>query len=196
MTKKLYCYIDETGQDTMGALFIVSVVVADEKREQAIETCEAIEQTTGKGRRKWNKTRYGSRLTYIERILQEPIFQGGLNFVVYRDTKEYVDCTVGAIALVLQGFARGSYKATVLIDGLQRAQRRPVGRELHRLGVQTRKVRGVRNEESDALIRLADALCGFVRAAVEGQKEMERLFEWGKGKGYLKELVERKNPLG
>ena len=25
--KKLYCYVDETGQDTKGALFLVTVVV-------------------------------------------------------------------------------------------------------------------------------------------------------------------------
>jgi hypothetical protein len=63
-----------------------------------------------------------------------------------------------------------------------------VGRRLRHLGVRTRKVRGVRKDESDALIRLADALCGFVRAAIEGQEVMKKLFEWGKKKGYLKEL--------
>ena len=27
MTTKLYCYVDETGQDTQGCLFLVAVVV-------------------------------------------------------------------------------------------------------------------------------------------------------------------------
>ncbi|MBI2599976.1 hypothetical protein HYW43_03590 [Candidatus Daviesbacteria bacterium] len=32
--QKLYCYVDETGQDTQGELFIVSVVVAKNDREE------------------------------------------------------------------------------------------------------------------------------------------------------------------
>jgi hypothetical protein len=43
MTEKLYCYVDETGQDTRGDLYIVSVVVADDERDRSIELCEAIE---------------------------------------------------------------------------------------------------------------------------------------------------------
>jgi hypothetical protein len=38
-------------------------------------------------------------------------------------------------------------------------------RDLH---IQTRKVRGVRKDENDALIRLADAVCGLVRDAEDG----------------------------
>jgi len=59
------------------------------------------------------------------------------------------------------------------------------GRVLH---IRVRKVRGVRKDESDALIRLADALCGFVRGAVEGQEAMQGLLEQGKRTGFLKEL--------
>ncbi len=50
MTQKIYCYVDETGQDTHGDLFIVSVIVSDQERNQVIALCEKIEQETGKGR--------------------------------------------------------------------------------------------------------------------------------------------------
>ena len=50
-------------------------------------------------------------------------------------------------------------------------------------------LRGVRREEADALIRLADACCGFVRAALSGrQPEMAALFERAKTNGYLTEV--------
>jgi hypothetical protein len=49
-------------------------------------------------------------------------------------------------------------------------------------------VRGVRKDENDALIRLADAVCGLVRAAMEGQDGMRKLYEKGKKLGWLKEL--------
>ena len=51
-----------------------------------------------------------------------------------------------------------------------------------------RKSGGWRKEGADALMRLADALCGFVRAALAGQAEMKRLLESGERKGYVKEL--------
>jgi len=31
--KKLYCYIDETGQDTLGKIFIVSVIITESERD-------------------------------------------------------------------------------------------------------------------------------------------------------------------
>jgi len=220
MIEKLYCYVDETGQDTRGELFIVSVVIVGAGRDQAIQLCEAIERATGKGRVKWLKTRYDRRLAYIRRVLQEPIFQGKLNFAIYQNTgdyqylekvrsrrslasplararehglltfstTDYLSLTVQTIAWALLAHAQQPYKATVLIDGLPRSQRREVGSRLRHLGIRTRKVRGVRKDENDTLARLADALCGFVRAAVEGQEAMVELFEQGRKRGYLKEL--------
>ena len=50
------------------------------------------------------------------------------------------------------------------------AQEIPIfSKTLRRLQVHTSKVRGVRREENDAFIRLADALCGLVRDAEEQQ---------------------------
>jgi hypothetical protein len=31
---KLYCYVDETGQDTLGKFFIVAIVVAGNQRDE------------------------------------------------------------------------------------------------------------------------------------------------------------------
>lgn len=101
------------------------------------------------------------------------------------------------ITQAVRAHTQQASKATVLFDGLPRSQERWVGSRLRRLGVRTRKVRGVRREEADALVRLADALCGFVRKALEGEEAMKRLFEQGKGEGCLKELeIKRKNHHG
>lgn len=45
--------------------------------------------------------------------------------------------------------------------------RRYYGSELHKLGIPSREVKGVKREQSNALIRLADSLCGFVRDVIE-----------------------------
>jgi len=194
--KKLYCYVDETGQDTRGKLFVVSVVLTGQERDLAIESCEAIEHETGKGRVKWIKTRYDRRLAYIEDVLREPIFRGKLYFDVFQDAKDYPSLTVRTIVRAILAEVRESYKVTVLVDGLPRSKEREMGRLLRRMGIRTRKVRGVKKEEHDALTRLADAICGFVRAAVEGQREMEKLFKQAVEAGILIDLRQKKNPLG
>jgi len=62
-----------------------------------------------------------------------------------------------------------------------------VGLQLRRSGVRAKKVRGLK-DEADALIRLADAVCGFVRGATEGQPAMRVLFERGMQTGVLRDL--------
>jgi len=64
---------------------------------------------------------------------------------------------------------------------------RGVGLQLRQLGIVAKKVRGLK-DETDALIRLADAVCGLVRGATEGQAAMRALFERGIQTGVLKDL--------
>ena len=184
---KLYCYVDESGQDTEGRLFVVSVVITGPQRDQALTLCERIEAETGKGRVKWVRTSYERRLAYIERVLSEPLLQGSLYASISYDTRAYLSFTVETIAWAIDASTNQPYKATVLIDGLPRSHEREVGSALRRLNIKTFKVRGIRKDENDALIRLADGVCGLVRAAVEGQVEMREVFEQARQKGHLVE---------
>ena len=45
--QKLYCYVDETGQDTEGRLFLVSVVITEQEREEFARELEQIESEPG-----------------------------------------------------------------------------------------------------------------------------------------------------
>ena len=65
-SKKYYCYVDETGQDTEGKLFIVSVVIAQKDRAEISELLEKIEKDTGKGKTKWVRTRKEFKVAYLE----------------------------------------------------------------------------------------------------------------------------------
>ena len=84
--------------------------------------------------------------------------------------------------------ASDEYKATIFVDGLQRSQIKWFGRELRHLSIRTKKVRGVRRDETEPLIRLADALCGFVRAAESGRGEVTTLLNKARTEGIVKEL--------
>jgi hypothetical protein len=80
-------------------------------------------------------------------------------------------------------------QAAVYVDGLPKSRVRWFGTELRRLGIHTSRVVGVRHEETDALIRLADACCGFVRAALSGHHpEMASLLEQAKSSAHILEV--------
>lgn len=55
--QKLYVYVDESGQDTEGALFVVGIVVTSEQREQLRHELEAVEIASRKGKVKWHLQR-------------------------------------------------------------------------------------------------------------------------------------------
>ena len=45
---KLYCYVDESGQDPQSEIFIVAVVVTGEQRDKLLQPCEQLEKVSGK----------------------------------------------------------------------------------------------------------------------------------------------------
>lgn len=186
--KRFFCYVDETGQDTEGELFVVAVVIAAEDRERLLLQCGEIEREPGKGRLKWIKTEYGRRIAYIQRLLDHALLQSKVSFAVYSYTRDHVKLTTDSIARALAATGERDYRATVLIDALPRSQEVVIGGSLRRMGVLVRKVRGVKRDENDALIRLADAMCGLVWAAREEQPRMQGLFERGLRVGALTDL--------
>ena len=173
----------------MGDLFIVSVVVSALDRDTLTTTLEKIEISSGKGKVKWMKVRGDQRLAYITYVLTAPAFKGKLYFSLYRGTKSYMALTVLATAKAILTLEPSHPQTMVYVDGLPKARLRWFGVELRRLSVRTIKVVGVRREETEALMRLADACCGFVRAALSGQQpEMAKLFEKAKATGHLREV--------
>ncbi|MCX6810115.1 MAG: DUF3800 domain-containing protein [Candidatus Berkelbacteria bacterium] len=54
--RKIYCYVDETGQDTNGDLFIVAIVLAGAQKDQMEKKLLEIENKSAKGIRKWQKS--------------------------------------------------------------------------------------------------------------------------------------------
>jgi hypothetical protein len=71
-----------------------------------------------------------------------------------------------AITAKAQGQA---YRVTIFVDGLTRHEQATFTTSLRARGIARKKVRGVRDEHSNAGIRLADALCGLIRDAEEGE---------------------------
>jgi len=167
--QKLYAYVDESGQDTKGALFVVSVVVLEEEREDITKELERIEKESGKKNVKWHKARPEFREAYLRNITQSPLFINTLFFETFSESKEYLEMTSYATAkAILKKAADRAYRVTVYVDGFNAAEVSHLRQELKALNIKQRKVKGVRRDENNALIRLADALCGLVRDARDG----------------------------
>mgnify|MGYP001561723993 CR=1 FL=1 len=62
---KLYCYVDENGQDTKGKIFIVSVVVTTKERNELLILCEHLEKITGKRKDKWRQAKHNDMLINV-----------------------------------------------------------------------------------------------------------------------------------
>lgn len=168
--KKLYCYVDESGQDTKGKIFIVSVVVMGNERDELLRTCEEFEEKSGKGKVKWRKSSYKSRLDYISYIFSDKRFKARIRYEVFQNRKLYDSATIEGIAHAIKWHKPSEQFTTlVYVDGLAKAKRHDYGAMLRRLGIPNRKVQGVSKDENNALIRLADAVAGFIRDIADGQ---------------------------
>lgn len=175
--QKLYVYVEESGQDTLGRLFVVGVAVFGQSRDQIRQQLSTIEQKSGKGPFKWTWTKPERRERYISSLTSLRTLRGRLFFQVFKETTSYRDFLPLATANAIHVYAKSRPSCTILVDGLRKSEFRWYTKALRRLGVRVRKVRGIRREESDEFIRLVDALCGLLRDSMEEAAALKQVTE-------------------
>ncbi len=169
--KKLYAYIDESGQDTKGFVFVVSVLVLGGEVDSICKELEKVEVESRKKNTKWNKSHHEFRKAYIEGVLKMKSLKGTMFFEMFSDTKKYIELTSFATAkAILKKSGGDNYKVTVFVDGFKKKEIEVFSRGLRDLRIKTRKIRGVKKDENNAFIRLVDAICGLVRDKEDGNK--------------------------
>ena len=176
---KLFCYVDENGQDTKGRIFIVSVIVVEKERDNLLDFCELCERESKKKGTKWRKAGYMERLEYLRRAFSDSRLKGNIRYSVFRQRKDYDLATIVGIARAVNWQKPiQDYTVAVYVDGLTKVKRREYSRELRELGITTHKVQGVMKDENNSLVRLADSVAGFVRDVLDGDsREAKKLFE-------------------
>lgn len=167
--KKLYAYVDESGQDTAGRMFIVAVVVTDERREELRQALEAVETASKKEIRKWTHTPRTRRTAYIEGVCRLVQLRRNIFSLVDTSTRSYDLATATATARAILHLGYAERTVSVFVDGLPKSHAPSFTATLRKYGIHTHKVRGVRRDENEPLIRLADAICGLQRDALNGQ---------------------------
>lgn len=172
MVTKLYCYVDETGQDTGGELFLVAVVLKEINGLEALEKkLEEIETKTGKRQSKWKKISRDIKKKYLEELIQIKELKNSIFYAIYQASKEYSKLTSFTIAKAVLAKESNNYNytVTVIIDGLNDKERDVVREELKKLKIKYRKIRGMKDEQS-IFLRLSDAMAGFLREVYEGEE--------------------------
>lgn len=173
--KKLYCYVDETGQDSEGDIFVVTVVVP-ENRDEVQSYVEEVESISRKGKFKWGRAKPDNRYRYLETIFSQRKYPLKMYFSYYKDTKEYKALTIMSIFKATQAIKDfKQHKFIISVDALGKKDQRYYGSELHKMGIPSRQVKGVTRDQSNALIRLADSICGFVRDVLEEKDKDAKL---------------------
>jgi len=168
--QKLYVYVDESGQDTEGELFVVGIVVTGAQREQLRHELEAIEAASRKGKVKWHLAKRDARIGYIQGIIQLPSLRKRVFVYTVRNSKQYELETARATANAILSVGVSNSRVAMYVDGLPKSHAHRFASVVRASGVRVDKTRGVRRDENEPLIRLADALCGLQRDALQGQR--------------------------
>ncbi len=167
---KLYCYTDETGQDTEGKLYAVTSIIVDGRRDEMLNFLEAVEEHSNKGSRKWNHSK--ETFDFLQKALTKNRFKNSIFFKVFNNTKEYENLTALAIIAGIKAYLSinniGKYKMTIIIDALKGKQQLVLGPKLRDEGIRTEKIKGAR-DDTNALVRLADTVVGLIREGEQGK---------------------------
>lgn len=185
--QKLYCYVDETGQDPLSEFFIVVAVVNDEEQESLRERLLDIESVAGTGRLKWHKSRHERRIKYLQTALQRGIGAGAVCFGKYSKPLPYFFPMLETLKRAIMRKAASNYRAIVIIDGIDKKKAAELTNALRIAGIRLEMVRGAR-DESEPLIRLADMWAGCIRDALLGEGIAQTLFNQSVQTGYLIEI--------
>lgn len=174
--KRIDLYVDESGQDTKGEIFVVGIV-AVKNSDKFRQHCESLERTSRKGPAKWGKANRNNRLIYLRTIVSDDRFRDFLLFsYLFQGTKDYVGSTTRGIDLAVASLQPSDSSVYVYIDGLVKTQYKNYQVRLRKLGCHVEKVRG-RKDQNEPLIRLADAVAGATRDLLEYENsELKELF--------------------
>ena len=185
--QKLYCYVDETGQDDASPAFVVVAVVSAGDQEELREALMRIEGAAGTHHLKWHKT------AALRLVTERGIGAGGTFFGTFPKPVPFFFPMLEVIENAISTAATPPYTARIFVDGIDGKKAAELTNALRMRGIQLEMVRS-RRDESEPLIRLADMWAGCVRAAILGEASRTGTPVAG-GRDGLHQEHKRKNPL-
>lgn len=185
--QKLYCYVDETGQDVGSKFFIVVAVIVLSNINDERKLLSELESETKIGKSKWHKSNYKFRIKFIEGFLSKENKNLRVYFLKARKPILFYVPTLEILQKAILENSGPNTQAVVCIDGLDAFSAKKFTNALRTKNLKISLAKGVR-DESEVLIRLADRWAGCLRMALFGNEPCQDLVERAKKKGLLKEV--------
>lgn len=159
---KLYCYADETGLETSGRFFLVSVVLIEQSRVCEIEKAlEDIERRTKKNLVKWSKSSLAVRTRFIEDISKLEQLRHSIFYTTFANNKKYLYLVAVSIAKAIEAKCENNYAVKVIVDALNDKDIEKMRKYLKQLKVKYDLIRGMKDEQT-VFLRLADSIAGLL----------------------------------
>lgn len=184
--KKLYCYVDETGQDAGSDFFIVASIVSEAEQQSLKNGLLSLEKELKIGQKKWHKLRSPDREQFLQAVMARSLAAGEVYYSKYKKPLPFFFPLLEVVEKAIKDKAGSdSYQAVVYVDGIDKKKAKELTGALRLKGIKLSHVRSSR-DESEVLIRLADRWAGCIRAGIENNPESKNVVSQAVNKDYLK----------
>lgn len=187
-TQKLYCYVDESGQDVGSRFFVVVSIVSGEEQNQVRNKLLEIEESNKVHARKWFNSRSPAKEEFLQNLMREELLQGEVYYNSFKKPLPFFLPMLETIEKAIKDKAgREAYQAIVYVDGIDKKKAKELTGALRLKGIKLQYVRSAR-DESEPMIRLADRWAGCIRDALEGKETNSRILSKAEKDSYIKRI--------
>ncbi len=186
--QKLYCYVDETGQDAGSEFFIVVSIVSSEEQGQVRSDLLKLEASSKVHARKWFNSRSPVKEEFLRLAVNEHLAKGDLYYGTFKKPLPFFLPMLETIEKAIKDKAGNTpYQAIVYVDGIDKKKAKELTNALRLKGIKLKYVRSAR-DESEPLIRLADRWAGCIRHAQEGREVNKKILAKAEKDKYIKRI--------
>lgn len=194
--QKIYCYVDETGQDLRADFFIVVAVVNDEKQNPLRRRLEKLEDFVKIGKRKWKEAKRSRKYLkrsqkYLKLALKEKI--AIVYFRHFSKPVRYYDAITEVIEKAVLRNVKRDYQTIIYIDGIDKKNALEIGNVLRKREIKAERPRRA-TDQGEPFIRLADRWAGCIRGFFENGNEEKKIIGQAKKEKYLHAILGNKKP--
>lgn len=186
-TQKLYCYVDETGQDTGSSFFVVVAVAVKSDLDLISNQLLKFEESLKLGNIKWHKSEYKRKIAFLDLFLTQRYSNLHIYFGRFKKPILYFFPMVETLEQTIKQYSDTETRVKVYVDGLDKMAAKKFTNALRSNGAKVKLVKGVR-DESEPLIRLADRWAGCIRMAFADNEDCKRLIKNAENLGILSNI--------
>lgn len=187
-TQKLYCYVDETGQDAGSDFFVVVSVVSGDEQNQIRHELLELEASSKVHTRKWFNSRSPVKEEFLRAVIKEQLAKGDLYYGKFKKPLPFFLPMLEIVEKAIKDKAGGEpYLAIVYVDGIDKKKALELTNALRLKDIKLKYVRSAR-DESEPMIRLADRWAGCIRDALEGREANLKILTKAEKDKYIKHI--------